>query len=627
MTTPSAQAEDLASAGRLSTRYANALVMLRWWVIGFWLLATVAALTVLPSLDETKGGNGLKELLNSGTPAVRTELRSLEEFGFPLIARTVLVQRNPGGLSVYDQARTATNAVAVNKRKYDDVDRILGALPLANTFSLFPGSRERDTTALTYLFFDPRTSFGSQLREARAYADRHFKSRDDVVGVSGSVPARAAQARIITSKLPLVETATLLAIILIVGLAFRSVVAPVLTVAVTGVAYVMTLRVSGALASIFGVSTPSELEPVVVAMLLGVVTDYAVFFFSALRDELPTSASKHAAARAATARFSSIVAVAGLAVAAGTAALFAANSAFFRALGPALVLTVLVGLLVATTLVPSLMAALGQVVFWPVRIRSAAVADAAAGPSSRPSPRWSLVNRIAHRRGVAGLVVAGSVAGLAIAATPLLRLELGVSFVGALPESNVVRRAASAAQAGFSPGILSPTVVLVEGDGITSRRRELTTLGELLTRQPGVAGVLGPGDSPLPRERGILLSRSRNAARYLVVLSDPPLGAAGIHTVEGLSHELPGLLSRADLDDATAGLGGDTATASFIVEQTERDLVRIAVAALLANLVMLLLFLRAVVASLYLLASSLLSVSAALGLTTLLFDTVSPAKG
>jgi RND superfamily putative drug exporter len=152
-----------------------------------------------------------------------------------------------------------------------------------------------------------------------------FKPRDHVVGITGSVPARAEQFGIIQDALPKVEALTLAAIVLIVGVAFRSVVAPLVAVLTTGVAYVMTLRLSGAVADLFGVSSPSELEPVIVALLLGVVTDYVVFYLSALRHELRTGCDRLEAARAATIRYGPIVAVAGLAVAPETGALLVAS--------------------------------------------------------------------------------------------------------------------------------------------------------------------------------------------------------------------------------------------------------------------------------------------------------------
>ena len=83
-----------------------------------------------------------------------------------------------------------------------------------------------------------------------------------------------------------------------------------------------------------------------------------------------------------------------------------------------------------------------------------------------------------------------------LAASPLLHLQLGVSFVNALPREAPVRKAAVSAQEGFALGILSPTVVLLEGDGVGSQRAALRRFGTALSHQPGVAGVLGPARSP-----------------------------------------------------------------------------------------------------------------------------------
>ena len=613
-------------AGGVGRLFARLVVWLRWWVIAFWALASAVSLFVLPTLSESHGSSDLKGLVPSDTPAITNELRSVEIFGFPLIGRTILVQRNPDGMSVYDQARTVTNAMAVNQGKYDKLGPLRGALPITNAYGLFPSSSERNTTALTYLLFNPDVSFGQQTRAARAYARRFFDDRDDVVAITGSVPARAQQGDIIREALPKVELLTLTAIVLIVGAAFRSVVTPVVALVTTGVAYVMTLRLSGAVTQLFGVTSPSELEPVVVALLLGVVTDYVVFFCSAMLPELRRGADRLDAARAATARFGPIVAVAGLAVAAGTAALMVAESGFFRALGPALVFTVLMGLLVAITLVPALMAVLGRFLFWPTRPRPYE-AEPEPGDRSVAARARSLIALIANRRSAAALAAGGAILGLLIAALPLGGLNLGVSFVGSLPGNTSVRQAAAAAEEGFAPGILSPTTVLVEGDDLAAQGDQLVQLGALLEGQPGVAGVLSPGEQPRRVERGILVSQDGDAARYMVVLDDPALGGAAIDTVDRLADRLPYLMGRSGLQGATAGLSGDTATASYIVAQTEHDLVRIAIAALLANLLMLILFLRAVVAAVYLLATSMLSLAASLGLATLLFNEVNPGAG
>nr|MBA3619241.1 MMPL family transporter [Acidothermales bacterium] len=80
------------------------------------------------------------------------------------------------------------------------------------------------------------------------------------------------------------------------------------------------------------------------------------------------------------------------------------------------------------------------------------------------------------------------------------------------------------------------------------------------------------------------------------------------------------LLRTAGLSDVRVGFGGDTALATGIVKSTTDDMGRIALAAIAVNLLMLVLFLRALVAPLYLLCCSLLALSATLGLTTFVFQ-------
>ena len=597
------------------------VVTLRWWVVAFWVAACMGTWFFLPPLGETGGNDDLKGLVPVDTPAVATELRSVELFGFPLVGRTVVVQRDPGGMSVFAQARTVVSAVAATADPPGNMKALRGALPVTNALGVFPGSREADTTSLTYLLFEPQVTLGVQTRTAERYARTFLTDPDDaVVGVTGSVPARAKQGDLIREALPLVETLTLLAIVSIVGVALRSVVAPLIAVLATGVAYVIVLRLSGAVAAAAGVATPSELEPVIVALLLGIVTDYTVFFLAGLRRQLGADLSRLEAARAASLHFLPIVAVAGLAVAAGTAALAVAQSPFFRALGPALVFTVVIGLVVALTLVPALMAILGRWCFWPGKVRS---------PGARRRPRrWAaLVAGLAHSRRRAGVVVGLSVVGLAAAALPLLGLGLGVSFVGSLPADSGVRAAAAAARTGFADGILSPSTVLLEGERLDQQRGRLATLEQLIEQQPGVAGVLGVSDIPRPLDENVLITGDGGAARLLVIFDDPALGADGIGSMVDLQQRLQLLILVSGLNDVSVGVAGDTAAAAYIVRQTKDDMVRIAVAALAANFLMLLLFLRAPVAALALLAGSVITLAASLGITSLVFEQLAPGAG
>ena len=97
---------------------------------------------------------------------------------------------------------------------------------------------------------------------------------------------------------------------LIIGVAFRSVLAPLVVLVVAGVAYLLTIRVLGALAAVGFVALPGEVEPLIVAILLGVVTDYSVLMLASLRDLPSEAGGRLAAARQVAGRDGPIVTVA-----------------------------------------------------------------------------------------------------------------------------------------------------------------------------------------------------------------------------------------------------------------------------------------------------------------------------
>jgi RND superfamily putative drug exporter len=599
--------------GRKADAYAGAMVRMRWVVLLFWL--TFALCSVLFTPPASTGG--LSGLVSVDSPPVQTEIRSFERFGFPLLSRVIVVQRNPAGLPPLVQAESVARAAAVTQQQYDDVGPILGAIPLPNTGGLFPGTRERGTTLITLLFIPPDVGLKTQYAAAERFVERHFGPGDAVVGVTGTLPARVAQGQVVQGSIKTVELATLAAVILVVAVAFRSLVAPLVALAAAGVAALVMLDLVGFLGYLLQVPVPTEVGPLLVALLLGVVTDYVVFYLFALRRELTAGKDRLTAARNATRDTTAIVVVAGLTVAAGTGVLLVAKSQLFHAFGPGMALAVLVGLAVAVTLVPALLAILGPYAFWPSR-HDQPLGSAARAASARRDRRirWLV------RRKPAAAVLALGIITLALAALPVRHLGLGMSFVSSLPADDQVRQAATAARAGFADGIVSPTVLLLEKPGITSERAALDKLQRLLAERRGVAGVVGPADQPLPDELGLVLSRDGSAARYLLVLDTQPLGASGIGAVSSLQDELPALFAAAGLRGVTAGMAGDTAVAADIVAQTTADLERIIVATLVVNLLMLMLFLRAVPAPVCLLLLNLLALAATLGIATFLFDTV-----
>jgi len=466
--------------------FAYLVVGLRFPLIVGWAVAVAAAVLFLPPLPSS---GGLADLIPAGSAAAHADADATRLFGYPLEAGVAIVQRDSRDLPPAVVEKTAHEAVSYDQSP--SIPGLVAVVPIPNgagvsapaapssplaAAALLAGAQRHTSTIVTYLDFRSDATLGQQVSDARAYAARYLTH---VVGVTGPLAAQYEQGQIINSDLPWVELFTVLAIALIVGFRFRSVVAPVAALACAGAAYVVATRIVAWGAQRTGITVPQDADPVLVVLLLGVTTDYCVFFLAGMRSRLAEGAGRLQAVRDSTARSAPIVFAAGLLVAAGTGALVVARGGLLRAFGPGLAATVLASMVVSLTLMPALLGVFGGLMF----------RGSLGGESSSAGFRLA---RLAASRPVALLVAAACVAGLAVAASGARGLGLGSPLIGEMPASSDVVQAGAAASAGFAPGILAPTSVLVVGPSAGSQTAAGDRLEAALRRQPGVASVIGP---------------------------------------------------------------------------------------------------------------------------------------
>lgn len=620
----------------LTEKVAAAIVRGRFFVVAGWFLAAIAALQLLPSIEEG-GRQSIRGLVPADSRAIQAEVDAFERFGTPLLSRTQIVQRDPDGLSAYERGRIYLRAISINRGLYEDpaLKRIGAALPVVNSFNIFPQG-EDGTTAVTYLFFLPEHSPTDRTRSALAFGEEIAQDGDGYAGVTGAVPGRIAQGNLIKEHLSNVELLTVALVALIVGIHFRSVAAPLVTLAAAWVAYTLTIHTIPWVVGQLGFSVPNELEPVIVVLLLGIVTDYSIFFMDGAQNRLAQDEDRLTAARLSTSSLLAIIVVAGLTVAAGTAALIVASLDIFSALGPGLALTVMIGLLVSITMVPAVIGILGRFLFWPAKPRSHS--ERRTGPIRQAFQRRYRDRRMASIVGIATLLL------LVLSALLVTSMSLGFSVVGDLPPDSEPRVAASAAARGFAPGVVSPLMLVLESEGIGEKEDELSQLEELIEDRPGIAGVVGPEEvvalsrvlrrAPNVPRLGAggreaaeialraVISEDGNAARFLIMFDRPPLSGEGVQIYDDLRKGLFPLLQQTRLGRVSIGFAGDTAIAHEMISKTIEDLKRVALAVFVVDLIILALFLRAIVAPLYLMLASLLGFAASLGFTTLFFQVV-----
>ncbi len=602
--------------------YRVAVTAGRWVIVGFWVVAAVLVTALAPS---SSGGGGFGNLLPPDSQVLKVEERALQEFRVPVLSGTTVVVHQPDGLSQLTRADSLLWALATTQ----DVIEAPNQPPPGSLVAAIPVPTGRTDTTVTYLYTSEGTGLRNTVRLASAYA-AHFNNQSGVTSyVTGFVPAQVAQGDYLRSRLPLFEIASVLLILLVVALAFRSVLAPLVVLGIAAIGYLVYFPLLDQLAVALAFEVPRQLEPVLLALLLGVVTDYCVLFFSAFRDELDTGTEAVTSTRSALRLNATVIAVAGLTVAGGTISLLAAPFEIFRALGPALALTVLVGLALCLTLTPALMTILSWRLFTVLPVRGSERSEVSI-ELGRAAERQRLLTRgleLLTVRGPALAATSAVVVLFVLASMPLAQARLDLSFTAGLPRDDSVSEGAQLLDEAGIRGISAPTEVLIEQAGVTAQREPLSRLEELVSAQPGVVRVLGLADLPTQKARGLVLAQSGNAARLVVVFDTDPLAATAINNARLLQERLPGLAREAGLPEARVSMTGQTLIASEVAQLTRDSLEITLVVALVVELLILALYLRALVAPLALLACSALSVAAALGLTTLLFQNILGEQG
>ena len=306
------------TTSRTAAAYSRLVVALRWPILIGWVAATVyVALNVAAPAAQP---GDLISLVPKDAPALAATQRAARAFAVPFAAEVSVVERDPHGLSVQEQRRAVTQALAID-RPSGGGDPPFLVLPVTNTAGAIPGSRESSTAVISYFGFPSAMPLDGRMQAVGRYMRDARAAGAPVVGRTGILPAQLHEGTIVEDALPWVEAATILMVALVVGLKFRSLGAPALTLATVGIAYLMALRATERLSEATGLAVPDTLKPLMVALVLGIVTDYTIFYATTMRPLVLDGMARVPAAREATAQITPIVVAGGAILAASLASL------------------------------------------------------------------------------------------------------------------------------------------------------------------------------------------------------------------------------------------------------------------------------------------------------------------
>ena len=556
-----------------------------WRVIGTWIVLAAAVIVFAPSLDDYTTGNQ-QSFLPSTFESV--EAQAAGDASFPAqsgaTGSLVVVRDDGAALTTADQTTVAGLATTLG------TDAIPGVVSVQET----PQSLSTDgLTAALSVAFDGQPgdeAVDDAVPALRTASDQALLGTGLTSALTGNAAIQVDTTSAYASAERTITIATVLLIVLLLGLVFRSPLIAVIPIVVIGVVLSVVTGLTALLADLLDFQVSDTLQPILVVVLFGVGTDYIVFVLFRYREHLRRGETHREALEVSVGVVGRVVASSALTVIGAFAALLFARLESLSTLAPGLIVAVAVMLLTALTLIPALFALLGRSLFWPL------------GPGREParSP-FAAVGRFTARRPVVPALGVGAV--LVVLTLFASGYQATYDTLDELPASTASRQAYTTLDASFPAGALSPTQVYVVGSAPLDPTA-LTTLATSLSAVPGVSTVAPPS-----------VTTDGTAALVTVVLADDPYSGAAMATVEGPLREA----AHGSVPGAEVYVGGQTSAFVDVRDQLRADTGRVFPIAAVIIVVILGLLLTALLGAVNLLVCVALTFTATLGAVVLLY--------
>jgi RND superfamily putative drug exporter len=417
-----------------------------------------------------------------------------------VLARPGMVQ--PASETVLIQARGGTRTVAADpeiRQAIRQVTAALGAMPNAATGIQSPlgtgGSKliSRDGRSALVTFNvagNPDNADQTVVPAERAVAAVQATHPGLRVAESGQASVDRATNSIISSDFRHAEVTSVPITLVLLLCVFGALIAAGIPLLLAGTAVVSAISLLAIPSRWLPVGSTTSSVVLLVGMAVGI--DYSLFYLRREREERAKGADTYTAVRRAAATSGRAIVVSGLTVMISLAGLFLTGIDVFSGLAVGTIMVVGITVLGSLTALPAALSLLGS---WVDRGRIPFLGRRRT--AARPSRVWSAL----ARRVVARPVLFGGTAALALAAlaVPAASMRLADPGLHDLPTNIPVVQSLLATQRAF-PGGPTPAEVVVTGDNLTGPavRHAITALQgraatSTLLRDPVTTALLGHG--------------------------------------------------------------------------------------------------------------------------------------
>jgi len=619
------------------------VVRFRYVIVVAWALATILCVHFLPSLGSVSNSDNSAFLPSSAPSSHAAQLETPFQTTGGSTA-TLVASRTDGPLTAADQA--AITSVEQNISGVAHVVRVRDQ-----------GVSGDGQARKAQISLDITTTNGQAqavVKNLRAQASGLPAGL--TINFTGQLPSNVDNQAASKQAQRLTQLLSNLAILVMLLIVYRALLAPLITLAPAVVALAIASPLI-AEASTLGLPVSSFTQTILTVLVLGAGTDYGLFLTLRVHEELKRGRSAHEAVIIAVERVGeSIVFSAGTVIVALLCLLLAVFGVY-HGLGPSLAIGIGVMLLAGLTLLPALLAIFGKATFWPQKF--GAVGEERPGAWGRLSAE--IVRRPALTLAL-GLVLFGALAGVAFRYAP-------AGFAGSTtgPDGSDSALGTTALDTHFTAAASKPTIVLFRfpasvWTNLATAQQAETQLAASSEFQ-SVSGPFNPNGATItPKQLATLYAqlgapanlppvepatlaarvpaRAYNAYRataqfispdgqtmqfYTTLTAGDPSSAAALQAIPGVRSAVQRVAQQVGASDW--GVNGVAAVAYDVSSASDSDLARVLPIVLLLIAILLALVLRSLIAPLYLVASVALSYATSLGIAILIFMVIGGASG
>jgi RND superfamily putative drug exporter len=616
------------------------VVRFRWMIIVVWVLGTVFAVKNLPSLG-SQVNNDNSQFLPAAAPSnqaadlARPLIGSSSQSQIPVVAVT-----SGGALTAADQA-------ALRQLSTTELSRV----PTVTSVRFLAESAQRNAAEL--LVTSTTQPFGPTgpkvlVDDLQSAIDHAHLPSDLQVNLAGEVVTNVATNEKSNKQGNLIQVFSILFIIVLLLIIFRSLLAPFATLLPAVLVLGLSGSFIGALGS-HGLKISFFTQILLIVLILGAGTDYGLFLVFRVREELLGGRPPKEAVATAVSRVGESITASAATVVVALLSLTLATFGIYHDLGIPLAIGIVVMLGAGLTFLPALLTVLGRALFWPTKTAPRPHADGVWG---RIAGRLVLRPVVTL---VTGVVIFGALAAFATGFKP-------GGFGGQVnaPAGTAAARGNAALTGDFPEASSNPTNLVMRFDSSVWQEPaalEKATAGLEATGDfTKLAGPLDPNGSPISAQELQTLHRELPPAKELVdsnrltpagtevpaALYSAYLATARYISTDGSTVQWEAGLKAGDPGSTTAlnavpairaalsrvarqagasadGVAGEAPALYDVSNISDGDLRRIVPIAVLAIGIVLALVLRSLIAPVYLILSVVLSYLASLGLSVIVF--------